>query len=316
MATSTASRRSTWWCSRTRCSSAWPRPLKRALGTARGLHAPGRGPVPRGALASPTARRRWRSSRTHAAAVDGFVATSAYYADFMAGYLGLSRGSRTPVPLGIYARRAPTRGRRRAQGRSPSATSPASRPRRACTCWPRPTASSAASSGSEPSRLEAAGYLGPGAPRLPGRGRGTLASGASPASSTTTAPSTARRRSPSCARSTCSPCRAPTPSRRASTCSRRMANGVPWVQPRHGAFPEILERTGGGLLFEPDDAREPGRAAPRPRPRPRARRRALGRRGRRGRARATTASPAWPSAPSRCYASVDRSAAQVQPVHA
>jgi glycosyltransferase involved in cell wall biosynthesis len=31
------------------------------------------------------------------------------------------------------------------------------------------------------------------------------------------------------------------------------ANGVPFVQPRHGAFPEILERTGGGLLFDPSD---------------------------------------------------------------
>jgi glycosyltransferase involved in cell wall biosynthesis len=30
-----------------------------------------------------------------------------------------------------------------------------------------------------------------------------------------------------------------------------MANGVPVVQPRHGAFPEMLARTGGGLLFEP-----------------------------------------------------------------
>jgi glycosyltransferase involved in cell wall biosynthesis len=32
-----------------------------------------------------------------------------------------------------------------------------------------------------------------------------------------------------------------------------MANGVPVVQPRRGAFPEILERTGGGILVEPDD---------------------------------------------------------------
>ena len=30
-----------------------------------------------------------------------------------------------------------------------------------------------------------------------------------------------------------------------------MANGVPVVQPRHGAFPEMLARTGGGLLVEP-----------------------------------------------------------------
>jgi len=32
-----------------------------------------------------------------------------------------------------------------------------------------------------------------------------------------------------------------------------MACGVPVVQPRHGAFPEIIEKTGGGLLVEPND---------------------------------------------------------------
>lgn len=32
------------------------------------------------------------------------------------------------------------------------------------------------------------------------------------------------------------------------------AAGVPVVAPRHAAFPEILERTGGGLLCEPEDA--------------------------------------------------------------
>ena len=32
-----------------------------------------------------------------------------------------------------------------------------------------------------------------------------------------------------------------------------MANGVPIVQPKRGAFPEILARTGGGVLVEPDD---------------------------------------------------------------
>lgn len=31
-----------------------------------------------------------------------------------------------------------------------------------------------------------------------------------------------------------------------------MAAGVPVVQPRHAAFPEILAHTGGGLLYEPD----------------------------------------------------------------
>ena len=32
-----------------------------------------------------------------------------------------------------------------------------------------------------------------------------------------------------------------------------MASGVPVVQPRRGAFIEMVERTGGGLLVEPDD---------------------------------------------------------------
>ena len=32
-----------------------------------------------------------------------------------------------------------------------------------------------------------------------------------------------------------------------------MAAGVPVVQPRIGAFPEIIERTGGGLVVDPDD---------------------------------------------------------------
>lgn len=32
-----------------------------------------------------------------------------------------------------------------------------------------------------------------------------------------------------------------------------MAHGVPVVQPAHGSFPELIEATGGGLLFEPND---------------------------------------------------------------
>ncbi|MBS0264740.1 MAG: glycosyltransferase family 4 protein [Planctomycetes bacterium] len=32
-----------------------------------------------------------------------------------------------------------------------------------------------------------------------------------------------------------------------------LANGIPVVQPRHGAFPELIAATGGGLLCEPDN---------------------------------------------------------------
>ena len=32
-----------------------------------------------------------------------------------------------------------------------------------------------------------------------------------------------------------------------------LACEVPVVQPNHAAFPELLERTGGGLLYDPED---------------------------------------------------------------
>ena len=32
-----------------------------------------------------------------------------------------------------------------------------------------------------------------------------------------------------------------------------MASAVPVVQPAHSNFPELIEATGGGILFEPDD---------------------------------------------------------------
>jgi len=34
-----------------------------------------------------------------------------------------------------------------------------------------------------------------------------------------------------------------------------MASGVPMVLPRHGTFPELIDRSGGGLLCEPLDPR-------------------------------------------------------------
>ena len=35
-----------------------------------------------------------------------------------------------------------------------------------------------------------------------------------------------------------------------------LASGVPVVQPNHGGFPEILARTGGGVLCRPDDVED------------------------------------------------------------
>jgi len=58
-----------------------------------------------------------------------------------------------------------------------------------------------------------------------------------------------------------------------------MANGVPVVQPSHGAFPELLEATGGGLLVDPGDTAGLARALRSLMDEP-ARREELGRQGR------------------------------------
>ena len=71
-----------------------------------------------------------------------------------------------------------------------------------------------------------------------------------------------------------------------------MANGIPVVQPRRGAFPEILGKTGGGILVEADDIDQPrrwhshvfGKIGRRPRSWDAGARRVSG---------STTASPGW-----------------------
>ena len=62
-----------------------------------------------------------------------------------------------------------------------------------------------------------------------------------------------RRRSRSCRASTCCPCRATYTEPKGMFLLEAMATGVPVVQPRQGAFPEILEQTGGGLIVDADD---------------------------------------------------------------
>jgi len=57
-----------------------------------------------------------------------------------------------------------------------------------------------------------------------------------------------------------------------------LANGVPVVQPRHGAFPELIEATGGGLTVDPDSPEDLARGLGELLREPE-RRRELGRRG-------------------------------------
>jgi glycosyltransferase involved in cell wall biosynthesis len=209
--------------------------------------------------------------RAHAPHVDGFVATSESYADFMAGYLGLPREKIHTVPIGI----------------SLEGHDPAPRPRNdpftigyfarvapekglqvLCDAYRRLRAKHSGS----PARLVAAGYL---APEHRGyldasirllreaglehefeyRGEVDRAQKIAFLQQLDVLSVPATYQEP-----------------KGIFLLEAMANGVPVVQPRRGAFPEIVEKTGGGLIVAPDDPdaladgllelwRDPARAA-------------------------------------------------------
>jgi glycosyltransferase involved in cell wall biosynthesis len=182
--------------------------------------------------------------------VDGFIAVSDYYAGFMAQYLGLPRERVYTVPLGVNA-----------EGPLPEAVP--RRPDRPFTVGY--LARVAPEKGlhllgeayhllrgdGRPARLEIAGYLAPEhreyfdavQRQLEGWGhggeftyRGTL----------DRAGKLAFLRDVD-ALSVPSPYVEP----KGLYLLEAMASGVPVVQPRHGAFPEMIANTGGGLLVEP-----------------------------------------------------------------
>jgi glycosyltransferase involved in cell wall biosynthesis len=189
----------------------------------------------------------------HAASVDGFVATSAYYADFMAGHLGLDRARVHSVPLGISleGHAPPPAGART----GPFVFGYLARiaPEKGLHLLAEAYRILRRERGLAESRLVAAGYMAPehagflagietrlrewglhdefryhGVPDRVGKiaflqGLDAL--------------------------SVPSPYAEP----KGLYLLEALANGIPCVQPRHGAFPEVLERTGGGLLFEPND---------------------------------------------------------------
>ncbi len=205
------------------------------------------------ALPEPVRGQALALIREHCRKVDGFVATSGYYADFMADYLGIPRerihvvypglnlaghgGPRPPADgrpftVGYFARVCPEKGLHvlanafRELARAP---------------------------GAPPCRLRVSGWLGENhrpyfdevRQRLTDAGLGDrLEHVESPdhASKVTflqgldvlSVPTTYREP-------------------KGLYVLEALANGVPVVQPRHGSFPELVERTGGGILVRPED---------------------------------------------------------------
>jgi len=192
----------------------------------------------------------------HAKYVDAFIAVSAYYADFMAGYLGIPREKIHVAPLGInledyeainaplrprdndnftvgyFARVAPEKGLRE--------LAEAYRLLRKRDDFP-------------PARLEVAGYLAPehrsylreieGEMRECGLSEEFHYHGA------------LEREAKLRFFRNIDVLSIPTTYAEAKGLSalEAMASGVPVVQPRRGSFPEMIERAGGGLLCEPND---------------------------------------------------------------
>ena len=191
--------------------------------------------------------------RDHCRAIDGFIATSAYYADFMADYLDIPRGridvvypglnlaghggprpegDGRPPTVGYFARICPEKGLH--------VLAEAFR-----LLWQSP--------GAPPCRLRVSGWLGANdRAYFDGIRRRLQEDGLGDHFEHVESPDHASKVRFLQGIDVLS---VPTTYRepKGLYVLEALANGVPVVQPRHGSFPELVERTGGGLLVNPDD---------------------------------------------------------------
>jgi glycosyltransferase involved in cell wall biosynthesis len=200
----------------------------------------------------------WRQTalgliRDHCAEFDGFIATSRYYADFMASYLGIAReridvvypglnlkGHGLPRPdrtgrppaIGYLARICPEKGLHNIVD---------------AFCRLRQA------NGSPPARLHVSGWLGDHQggyfEEQKARLRDARLFDDFHHSESPDHPSKVRFLQSIDVLSVPTTYREP----KGLYVLEALANGVPVVQPRHGSFPELIEATGGGILVEPDD---------------------------------------------------------------
>ena len=194
--------------------------------------------------------------RQQAEYVDAFIAVSGYYADFMAEYLSIPRSKIHVVPLGInlkdYEAQSPRKPRttepftigyfaRVAPEKGLHVLAEAYKLLRQCEDFP-------------PAKLEAAGYIAPEhKPYL--QEIETKLSEAGLAKEFHYHGAVEREAKLNFFQNV-DVVSVPTTYAEAKGLSvlEAMASGVPVVQPKHGSFTEIVERTQGGLLFQPEDA--------------------------------------------------------------
>jgi glycosyltransferase involved in cell wall biosynthesis len=185
--------------------------------------------------------------------VDVFVAVSASYADFMTGYLGLPEDRVRTVPLGInFDGHAP----REASAAGPFTIGYFARvaPEKGLHLLADAYVRMRRAHGVSGTRLAVAGYLAPEHRPYLAQVEATLAA-AGLADEYSYAGILDRERKIEFLRGLdCLSVPSPYVEPKGLYLLEALANGVPAVQPRHGAFPEILEATGGGRLFEPGNA--------------------------------------------------------------
>lgn len=188
--------------------------------------------------------------------VDAFIAVSSYYADFMAGYLGIPRGKIHVVPLGINLKDYETQ----VEARKPRISEPFTigyfarvAPEKGLHVLAEAYRLLRQRDDFPPAKLEAAGYLAPEhKPYLQKIENEMREAGL--AGEFHYHGAVEREAKLNFFRNV-DVLSVPTTFAEAKGLSiiEAMASGVPVVQPRRGSFPEIIERTEGGLLYEHND---------------------------------------------------------------
>ena len=191
----------------------------------------------------------------HAAEVDGFLAASDYYADHMTSLLGIDRGTVHRVPIGINLE---GHGPEEAERGGPFTIGYLARvaPEKGLHQLAETYRILRLERGLGEARLEVAGYLAPEHRAYLEKTRRQMREWGLEAEFRYHG--TLDRKDKIAFLRSLDVLSVPSPyaEPKGLYVLEALANGVPCVQPRHGAFPELLGRTGGGLLFEPNDTGE------------------------------------------------------------
>ncbi len=206
-------------------------------------------------LAEPWRGRVRKELAARAGEIDGFVANSRYYADFMAEFLGVERGRFAVVPLGLSLTGHGEQGKER-DGSGPLTVGYFARlcPEKGLGLAVEAFRLVAQRFPAGGVRLRAAGYLAERDRRFVDEQRQRIAEWGL-AEQVEILGEVDREEKIAFLR-TLDVLTMPALYRepKGLPVLEALANGVPAVVPRHGAFPELIEATGGGVLVEPGSA--------------------------------------------------------------